>query len=78
MIVGIKTEPNLVRDTTNRAILNTDIEGLKKYQAQRKLALERLNEQDEVKNKVNKLEEDIGEIKSMIQNLLQMRKSNGN
>ena len=78
MIVGIKTEPNLVRDTTNRAILNTDIEGLKKYQAQRKLALERLNEQDEVKNKVNKLEEDIGEIKSMIQNLLQMRKPNGN
>jgi len=78
MIVGIKTEPNLVRDTTNRAILNTDIEGLKKYQAQRKLALERLNEQEEVKNKVNKLEEDIGEIKSMIQNLLQMRKSNGN
>jgi len=78
MIVGIKTEPNLVRDTTNRAILNTDIEGLKKYQAQRKLALERLNEQEEVKNKVNKLEEDIGEIKSMIQNLLQMRKPNGN
>jgi hypothetical protein len=35
-------------------------------------------EQEEMKNKVNKLEEDITDIKDMLRELTQMKVSNGN
>lgn len=70
MLVQIKDDPNLVRDVTNRAILNTDREGLERYRAQRLLAKKRLDEQQEMKNKVNKLEQDMSEIKDLLQQLV--------
>jgi hypothetical protein len=70
MLVQIKDDPKLVRDITNRAILNTDREGLERYKAQRLLAKKRLDEQEEMKNKVNKLEQDMSEIKDLLQQLV--------
>jgi hypothetical protein len=70
MFVRIKNDPTLIRDTTNRALLNTDVEGLEKYKAQRLLAKKRLQEQEEMKNKVEKLEQDISEIKNLLQQLV--------
>jgi hypothetical protein len=78
MFVRIEEEKHLVRDTTNRAILNTDRAGLENYLAQRQLAKQRLAEQEEMKNKVNKLEEDITDIKGMLRELVQMKAPNGN
>jgi hypothetical protein len=78
MFVRIEEEKHLVRDTTNRAILNTDRAGLESYLAQRQLAKQKLAEQEEMKNKVNKLEEDITDIKDMLRELIQMKASNGN
>ena len=78
MFVRIEEEKHLVRDTTNRAILNTDRAGLENYLAQRQLAKQRLAEQEEMKIKVNKLEEDITDIKGMLRELVQMKASNGN
>jgi len=78
MFVRIEEEKHLVRDTTNRAILNTDRAGLESYLAQRQLAKQKLAEQEEMKNKVNKLEEDITDIKQMLRELVQMRNPNGN
>lgn len=78
MLVSITDNPNLVRDTTNRAILNIDRDGLERYKAQRQVLKQRMEEQQEVKNKVEKLEEDITEIKSLLHELLQMRTANGN
>lgn len=78
MFVRIEEEKHLVRDTTNRAILNTDRAGLENYLAQRQLAKQKLAEQEEMKNKVNKLEEDITDIKSMLRELVQMKAPNGN
>jgi hypothetical protein len=78
MFVRIDEDKNLVRDTTNRAILNTDRVGLENYLAQRQLAKQRLAEQEEMKIKVNKLEEDITDIKGMLRELVQMKASNGN
>ena len=78
MIVRIEEEKHLVRDTTNRAILNTDRAGLENYLAQRQLAKQRLAEQEEMKNKVGKLEQDITDIKDMLRELVQMRTPNGN
>lgn len=70
MLVRIEDNPALIRDTTNRAILNTDKEGLEKYKAQRFLAKKKLQEQEEMKNKVEKLEQDISEIKNLLQQLV--------
>jgi hypothetical protein len=70
MLVRIKDNPTLVRDVTNRALLNTDVEGLEKYKAQRLLAKKRIEEQEEMKNKVEKLEQDISEIKNLLQQLV--------
>ena len=78
MFIRIEEEKHLVRDTTNRAILNTDRAGLENYLAQRQLAKQRLAEQEEMKNKVNKLEEDITDIKGMLRELVQMKAPNGN
>jgi hypothetical protein len=78
MFVRIEEEKHLIRDTTNRAILNTDRAGLESYLAQRQLAKQRLTEQEEMKNKVNKLEEDITDIKDMLRELVQMKAPDGN
>ena len=78
MFVRIEEEKHLVRDTTNRAILNTDRAGLENYLAQRQLAKQKLAEQEEMKNKVGKLEQDITDIKNMLRELVQMRTPNGN
>jgi hypothetical protein len=78
MFVRIEEDKHLIRDTSNRAILNTDRVGLENYLAQRQLAKQRLAEQEEMKNKVNKLEEDITDIKDMLRELTQMKVSNGN
>jgi cell shape-determining protein MreC len=78
MFVRIEEDKHLVRDVSNRAILNTDRVGLENYLAQRQLAKQRMAEQEEMKNKVNKLEEDITDIKDMLRELVQMKASNGN
>lgn len=78
MFVRIEEEKHLVRDTTNRAILNTDRAGLENYLAQRQLAKQKMAEQEEMKNKVGKLEQDIIDIKDMLRELVQMRTPNGN
>lgn len=77
MFVQIDENKNLIRDTTNRAILNTDRAGLESYLAQRQIAKQRLAEQEEMKNKVEKLEEDITDIKNMLRELVQMKAPNG-
>ena len=78
MFVHIEEDKHLIRDTSNRAILNTDRVGLENYLAQRQLAKQRMDEQEEMKNKVTKLEEDITDIKGMLRELVQMKAPNGN
>ena len=51
MFVHIEEDKHLVRDISNRAILNTDRVGLENYLAQRQLAKQRMAEQEEMKNK---------------------------
>ena len=70
MLVPIKDSPHLVRDVSNKAILNTDRDGLERYKAQRTLAKKRLDEQEEMKIKVNKLEQDMSEIKDLLRQLV--------
>ena len=76
--VQIESHKHLYRDLGSGAILNTDIEELKAYYAQVEIKNKEMEEKLKLENKVNKLEDDIGEIKMLLRNLLEMRKPDGN
>ncbi len=76
-VVKVKDSPELVRDISSRAILNTDRKGLQNYNLQREKILEQKREQQRTKDRLNKLESDIGDIKNILQELL-VRSNNGN
>lgn len=76
--VKIQSHNHLYRDTETNAILNTDMEELKAYYADVELKKKEIMEKQKLENKVNKLEEDIGEIKHLLRNLIEMRKPDGN
>jgi hypothetical protein len=59
----VKENPNLVRNSFNRAILNTDIEGLKAYKAQK-------NKEHKVTSEINNMKQDINELKTLMQRIL--------
>jgi hypothetical protein len=54
------------------------MEELKTYYAERDLAIKRNEEKLMMEQKVNKLEEDITDIKQMLRELVQMKAPNGN
>ena len=76
--VPIEINRDLVRDVSNRALLNTNLEELKTYYAERDLRLKELEEKQTMEQKVNKLEEDITDIKNMLHDIVQMKAPNGN
>ena len=76
--VPIEINRDLVRDVSNRALLNTNLEEFKTYYAERDLRLKELQEKQTMEQKVNKLEEDITDIKDMLRELVQMKAPNGN
>lgn len=76
--VPIENDKSFVRDTSNKAVLNTDVSALESYYAQRKIAKQRLKQQEEVKVRVDKIEEDVSEIKEMLRQLIKMRTTDDN
>lgn len=78
MLVQITDNKTLIRDTDNRAILNTDVEGLKAYYAARHQALKEREEKQKLAEKVDNLEKDITEIKDLLKQVIEMRTTNGN
>jgi len=61
--INIENEQDLVKDSDTGAILNTNLDSLSAYKAKRK-------KDAEMQNRVDKLENDIGDIKSMLKELL--------
>lgn len=76
--VPIEINRDLVRDVSNRALLNTNLEELKTYYAERDLRLKELEEKQTMEQKVNKLEQDITDIKDMLREIVQMKAPDGN
>jgi predicted nuclease with TOPRIM domain len=76
--VPIEINRDLVRDVSNRALLNTNLEELKTYYAERDLRLKELEQKQTMEQKVNKLEEDITDIKNMLRDIVQMKAPDGN
>ena len=61
--INIENEQDLVKDSDTGAILNTNLDSLSAYKAKRK-------KDAEMQNRVNKMENDIGDIKSMLKELI--------
>lgn len=73
-IVQIKDNQKLVRDTSSKAVLNTDIVGLKEYYAKRELIKKEQEEKSETKMRLAKLEEDMQDIKKLLVEIATLRK----
>jgi hypothetical protein len=55
-----------VRDIHSKAILNTDKKGLNEYLMKREIAKKQRSQQDETKGRLERLEQDIQEIKELL------------
>lgn len=76
-LVQIEGHQGLVRDTRSKAILNTDRKALEEYQAKVELAKRQNAEKEETKMRLQKLEEDMTQIKNLLLEIAQIRNSNG-
>ena len=59
----IEDNPNLVRDKTNNAVLNTDMDALQKYKMKRNIERQRDSE-------ISELKTEMSEIKSLLYQLV--------
>lgn len=71
------TNTELVRDMKTNAILNTDVEGLQRYKAQRRKALREKQESQETKQRLNSLEKEVLNLKNIISELATLKRSRG-
>ena len=62
------------RDTTTMALINNDANGLNEYLMKRELAKKQQEEQSQTKDRLEKLENDMSEIKSLLRDIVEMRK----
>ena len=60
-------DSTFVRDTHSKAILNTDINGLNEYRMKREIAKRQQEEKQQDKARLDKLENDMQEIKQLLQ-----------
>jgi hypothetical protein len=73
-LVRIKDNPALVRDIHSKALLNTDRAALDDYMVKQKLALKQKSEQEDTKMRLENLEKNMSEIKSLLSEIASMRK----
>tara|TARA_R110000868_G_scaffold160403_1_gene389951 strand:+ start:900 stop:1127 length:228 start_codon:yes stop_codon:yes gene_type:complete len=69
----VEGHENLVRDTYSKAILNTDRKALEEYRRQRELIRKEIEEKKEMKDRVENLENNMQEIKSLLLELVQRK-----
>lgn len=74
MYAKVKDHNHLIRDMSSKAVLNTDRAGLNDYMMKREIAKKQQNEQSETKMRLMQLEQDMSEIKSLLQDIANMRK----
>jgi hypothetical protein len=66
----VKDSPELIRDTSNQAILNRDIKGLKEYRQKKNMRLSQNNEIVQCQDDINTLKNEIKDIKKMFGQIL--------
>jgi transposase len=78
MYAKVRDHDNLIRDMRSKAVLNTDKEGLQEYLRKRDLAKKEQTEQIETKNRLEKIEQDMSDIKNLLKELVTLRSKDGN
>lgn len=73
-LVKVENHNNLVRDTSSGAVLNTDRTGLQEYYRRREIAKKELLEKEETKIRLQKMEEEMQEIKQLLKEIATIRK----
>jgi t-SNARE complex subunit (syntaxin) len=73
MFAKVKDHDNLIRDMNSKAILNTDKLGLQDYMQKREQAKKEIFEKIETKQRLAKIEEEMSEIKTLLQDIANMR-----
>ena len=74
-IVAIKDHQKLVRDTNSKAVLNTDKTGLQEYYAKREVLKKEQQEKIETKERLAKIESEMQDIKNLLIEIAELRKS---
>lgn len=74
-IVAIKDHQRLVRDTSSKAVLNTDKAALQEYYAKREMLKKEQEEKVDTKERLAKLESDLQDIKNLLIEIAELRKS---
>jgi hypothetical protein len=70
MFAKVKDHENLVRDMNSKAILNTDKLALQEYYQKREMAKKELSEKVESKQRLDKIENEMSEIKDLLRELV--------
>jgi uncharacterized protein (UPF0276 family) len=73
-LVKVENHNNLVRDTSSGAVLNTDRTGLQEYYRRREIAKKELLEREENKMRLQKMEQEMQEIKELLKEIAIIRK----
>lgn len=69
MKMRVKDNENFVKDSNNLAILNTDRSSIKRHQTK----IEQLNKQKHYDEEINKLKDELGEIKRLLHEIVEKR-----
>lgn len=68
----------LIRDLNSKAVLNVDKNGLNDYLAKRDFLRKKSEEELLLKKRLSTVEDDLKEIKNMLNEIIQLRNLNGN
>ena len=69
-VVKVKGNASLVRDVSSNAIINTSNSEYNSYMLTKQALLERKSRIEQQEDKINKLEQDVSEIKEMLKMLI--------
>ena len=78
MYAKVKDHDNLVRDMNSKAVLNTDRVGLQDYYLKRDSVKKEQSEKLETKQRIDKIEKDMSEIKELLYEIAKKGVNNGN
>jgi hypothetical protein len=70
--IKVQGYSNLVKDSTSGGVVNSDPQAFIEYQKKRKVALERLNVNKALENRVFDIENDINKVKSDVKDIKDM------
>ncbi len=68
--IKVEGHPGLVRDKASQAIINTNKEEYKNYLYARQKKIEELNRMEEVESKIENINNELSEIKSLMNKIL--------